>query len=58
MQPATVDQVASEAAFLSREQLQSLTRAANVLGKEVEEVLQLAMRQGQENPIDRAIRIL
>ncbi len=38
MQPATVDQVASEAALLSREQLQSLARAANVLGREVEEV--------------------
>jgi hypothetical protein len=38
MQPATADQVASEAALLSREQLQSLARAANVLGREVEEV--------------------
>jgi hypothetical protein len=38
MQPATVDQVASEAALLSWEQLQSLARAANVLGREVEEV--------------------
>jgi hypothetical protein len=38
MQPATVDQVASEAALLSRDQLQSLARAANVLGREVEEV--------------------
>ncbi len=38
MQPATVHQVASEAALLSREQLQSLARAANVLGREVEEV--------------------
>jgi hypothetical protein len=38
MQPATVDQVASEAALLSQEQLQSLARAANVLGREVEKV--------------------
>ncbi len=38
MQLATADQVASEAALLSREQLQSLARAANVLGREVEEV--------------------
>jgi hypothetical protein len=38
MQPATVDQVASEAALLSREQLQTLARAATVLGREVEEV--------------------
>jgi hypothetical protein len=38
MQPATVDQVASEATLLSQEQLQSLTQAANVLGREVEEI--------------------
>jgi hypothetical protein len=38
MQLATVDQVASEAALLSWEQLQSLARAANVLSREVEEV--------------------
>jgi hypothetical protein len=122
MQPATVDQVASEAALLSREQLQSLARAANILGREVtsdvtkyvqqlqglsptalaaaaheavqqwmdraagaegvaagppatrsgrseldrklavltklQAALQLAIRQGRENPVDRAIRIL
>jgi hypothetical protein len=38
MQLATVDQVASEATLLSQEQLQSLTQAANVLGREVEEI--------------------
>jgi hypothetical protein len=38
MQPATVDRVASESALLSREQLQSLARVANVLGRKVEEV--------------------
>jgi hypothetical protein len=38
MQPATVDQVASEATLLSREQMQSLAREANALGREVEEV--------------------
>jgi hypothetical protein len=38
MQPATADQVASEAGLLSREQLQTLARAATVLGREVEEV--------------------
>ncbi len=38
MQPATVEQVAPEATLLSREQLQTLARAATVLGREVEEV--------------------
>ncbi len=38
MQPATVEQVAAEATLLSWEQLQSLARAATVLGREVEEV--------------------
>jgi hypothetical protein len=38
MQLATADQVASEATLLSREQLQFLTQAAHVLGREVEEI--------------------
>jgi hypothetical protein len=38
MQPATVDQLASEATLLSQEQLQSLTQAATVLGRELEEI--------------------
>ncbi len=38
MQPATVEQVAPEATLLSREQLQTLARAATALGREVEEV--------------------
>jgi hypothetical protein len=99
MQPETVDQVVSEAALLSQEQLQALTQAATALGRGMEEIfercdqlcmtaagsdsgppptcsgkseldrkmavlakkqeaLQTAIRQGQENPVDRAIRIL
>ncbi len=38
MQPTTVDQVAPGAALLSQEQLQTLARAANALGREEEEV--------------------
>jgi hypothetical protein len=38
MQPATAEKVVSEAALLSWEQLQALTRAANTLGVEMEEV--------------------
>ncbi len=38
MQPTTADKVALEAALLSQEQLQALARAANTLGREVEEV--------------------
>jgi hypothetical protein len=39
MQPATVEQVVPEATLLSREQLQTLARAAKALGREVEEVI-------------------
>jgi hypothetical protein len=38
MQPTTGDQVAPGAALLSQEQLQTLARAANALGRELEEV--------------------